>query len=71
MTDNSYLIFATIVVFVITLVFGVLPYKRKNAIKPKLWVNLLNAFTGGMFLSIGLIHIFPEAQELYNTKNGK
>lgn len=33
MADDNYLIFASAVVFVITLIFGVMPYKNKKAIQ--------------------------------------
>lgn len=51
------------------MLFAILPYKKKNMIKPRLGLRLLNAFTGGMFLSLGLVHILPEAQEMFNKKN--
>jgi zinc transporter ZupT len=68
MSDNGVILIAALVSFLVTVGFGFLPYKTKKQMKPKLWKKLLNVFTGGMFLSLGLIHILPEAQEIYNTK---
>lgn len=69
MSGDLYIILSTFVIFAITFLFAVMPYKKKGFMKPRLGLKLLNAFTGGMFLSIGLVHIMPEAQEMYNKKS--
>ena len=62
MTEDLFTLGAGVLIFVITLLLGLLPYKKKGIMKPKLWLRLLNSFTGGMFLALGLVHILPEAQ---------
>lgn len=56
-------ILGSITIFIITIVFGIIPLKvptfRSN---PKL-LSYSNCFAGGLFLAIGVIHILPEAAE--------
>lgn len=54
-----------IITFIVTLIFGLLPYKTNFLKKFTLFMGLLNAFSGGMFLSMGVVHILPEAIETY------
>lgn len=54
------------IIFVVTLLFGILPFKIKKNLKMGLGIKLLNCFTGGMFLSLALVHILPEALETYS-----
>lgn len=65
-SDNKTLMIIKIififVVFAIAVVFGILPAKV-NACKSVKFLGLANAFSGGLFLAIALIHILPEAAE--------
>lgn len=54
-----------VIIFLITALFGILPYKTGFLKKYVLFVGILNAFSGGMFLSMGVVHILPEAIETY------
>lgn len=63
-----------IIIGTISLLFGLLPlcirkYRRGNKI-----LNYANAFSGGIFLGIGLFHLLPEAsehfQKYYATPEG-
>lgn len=45
------------------MVFGILPIKIKRFRTNKMLLSLSNCFSGGLFISIGLIHILPEARE--------
>ncbi len=54
-----------VITFLVTLVFGLLPYKWNFLRKFTLFMGLLNAFSGGMFLSMGVVHILPEAIATY------
>ena len=64
--DTLYLqIIYGVITFFITLIFGLLPYKTGFLRKFTLAMGILNAFSGGMFLSMGMVHILPEAIETY------
>lgn len=54
------------VVFAIAVIFGILPAKVKACKESPRFLGLANAFSGGLFLAIALIHILPEAAENYN-----
>ena len=54
-------------VFAIAVVFGVLPAKVKSCKESPRFLGIANAFSGGLFLSIALIHILPEAAENFET----
>jgi zinc transporter 1/2/3 len=54
-----------VITFIVTFIFGMLPYKTGFLKKFTLVMGILNAFSGGMFLSMGVVHILPEAIETY------
>ena len=54
-----------VITFAVTLGFGILPYKSAFLKRFTLLLGLLNAFSGGMFLSMGVVHILPEAVATY------
>lgn len=54
-----------LITLIITLIFGLLPYKTGFLRKFTLFIGILNAFSGGMFLSMGMVHVLPEAIETY------
>jgi zinc transporter 1/2/3 len=54
------------VVFAIAVVFGVLPAKVKACKESPRFLGFANAFSGGLFLAIALIHILPEAAGDFN-----
>lgn len=66
MTGFGIQIVSLIIIFGVTLVFGVLPFKMKKSLKMGIGIKLLNCFTGGMFISLALVHILPEALETYS-----
>ena len=49
-----------IVVFILTIVAGMLPVKVKACKESQTFLGLANAFSGGLFLSIALFHVLPE-----------
>ena len=50
-----------IVMFAEVMVFGLLPLKLRAFKESKLILALAAGFSGGLFLSIGCIHLLPEA----------
>jgi zinc transporter 1/2/3 len=56
------ILYLTIIVIVTTL-FGLLPLCFNNCRKDTRLLNYANAFSGGIFLGIGFLHLFPEANE--------
>lgn len=56
-------------IWVITLIFGLLPIKIPTFRSNKLLLSYSNCFAGGLFLAIGLIHILPEARENLEGKD--
>jgi zinc transporter 1/2/3 len=54
-----------VITLVVTLSFGILPYKSNILKKFTLFMGIFNAFSGGMFLSMGMVHILPEAMATY------
>ena len=50
-----------IVMFSLVVVFGLIPL-RLNAFKTNLYLKSISgAFSGGLFLAVGLIHLLPDA----------
>ncbi|CAI2370247.1 unnamed protein product [Moneuplotes crassus] len=52
-------------IFIIALGCGLLPYYIKSCSKNRTWLGIANAFSGGIFLAIALLHIIPEAHTHY------
>lgn len=48
------------------LVAGILPAKIKSCGRNPTFMSMANAFSGGLFLAIALVHILPEVTEEYN-----
>lgn len=55
-----------IVVFLLAFLTGLIPVKCKKFKGSPAIIGVANAFSGGVFLSIGLIHVLPEENEKYN-----
>lgn len=54
-------VFAAIFIWIVIFGFGLLPMKLKTTNPNSILISLGNAFSGGLFLALGLIHILPEA----------
>ena len=52
-----------IVMFFEVVIFGSIPLRLAAFKENKLVLALSGAFSGGLFLSIGLIHLLPESNE--------
>jgi preprotein translocase subunit SecY len=53
------------VIFGIALFFGVLPAKVKRCGRNPKFMSMANAFSGGLFLAIALVHILPDVVKDY------
>ena len=53
------------VIFAISLVFGILPAKVKKCGRNPKFMSIANAFSGGLFLAIALVHILPDVVREY------
>ena len=53
------------VVFAVALIFGILPAKVKGCGQNATFMSLANAFSGGLFLAIALVHILPDVVTEY------
>ncbi len=53
------------VIFGIALGFGILPAKVKSCGRNPKFMSMANAFSGGLFLAIALIHILPDVLNEY------
>ena len=53
-------------IFLIALVFGILPAKVKSCGRNPKFISMANAFSGGLFLAIALVHILPEVVHQYD-----
>ena len=51
------------VIFAIAVAAGVLPAKIKGCGENKTFMGLANAFSGGLFLAIALVHVLPEVTD--------
>jgi len=56
-----------IIMFTIVVITGNLPLRWKRFQKGSPLLNLANAFSGGLFLSVGLCHLLPEAGEVFES----
>ncbi|KAL4494249.1 hypothetical protein ABPG73_018768 [Tetrahymena malaccensis] len=54
---------AMLVMFLIIIITGSVPLRVKKFRENKKILSIFSAFSGGLFISIGLIHILPEAGE--------
>lgn len=65
--------FGLVAIFIICIIFGIIPKRTKCCQSNPLIISLSNAFSGGLFLGIGLLHLLPDANYLIKTyyKNKK
>ena len=77
-STNIILYFKIISFFIIisiSLIFGLIPLYSNSCRKSSKLLGLANAFSGGLFMGIGLFHLLPEAGEnfekYYLTPEGK
>lgn len=61
--------FAAVAIFAVTLLMGAVPIAFSSSKKLKSLLNYCNALTTGIFLSIGLIHLLPEAVERFTASS--
>ena len=54
------------VIFFMSLIAGIIPNKSNACRNSATLLGVANAFTGGIFLAIALLHIMPEASETYS-----
>lgn len=45
------------------LIFGSIPLRLKAFKESKFVLSMAGAFSGGLFLAVGIIHLLPEANE--------
>jgi zinc transporter 1/2/3 len=60
-------IFAMIVMFLLIIVVGSLPIRIKSFKSNPLVLSMTKAFSGGLFLAVGLVHLLPEANEHFEN----
>jgi len=64
-TSNLLLKIGSIVVFLaMAIAFGVMPHFIKKCRTSTKFLGIANAFSGGLFLGIGLFHVLPESAEM-------
>jgi len=51
------------IIFAIGLGSGILPAKVPRCGKNKKFMSMANAFSGGLFLAIALVHVLPEVTD--------
>lgn len=56
-------------VWAIALFFGVLPAKVKSCGRNPKFMSMANAFSGGLFLAIALVHILPDVVKDFDEYN--
>jgi solute carrier family 39 (zinc transporter), member 1/2/3 len=59
-------IVGTVVIFAIDIIFGILPAKVKSCGRNPKFLSISNAFSGGLFLAIALVHILPDVANDYH-----
>lgn len=64
-TDTGIKVLFMIFIFLVALIFGLMPYAVKSCRSNMSLIGLANAFSGGIFLAIALLHIIPEAHTHY------
>ena len=58
------------VLFILSIAFGLLPVYNRTVRNSTKWRGICNAFAGGIFLALGLIHLLPEGNEAFNEGCG-
>ena len=56
-----------IIVFFICCMAGIIPKACSGCAKREWALSLLNCFAAGMFVAMALMHLLPEAVELYGS----
>ena len=56
-------ILAMLIMFLLIMIVGSLPIRFKQFKTNPLLLSLTRAFSGGLFLGVGVIHLLPEANE--------
>ncbi|KAL4449823.1 hypothetical protein ABPG74_008196 [Tetrahymena malaccensis] len=59
--------FTMILMYIIIIITGIVPLRVKSFRENQKILSIASAFSGGLFLSVGLIHILPEAAEDFNN----
>ena len=52
-------------IFIITILAGLIPIQTKSCRENAKLLGILNTFSGGVFLAIAFVHILPEAANNY------
>ena len=55
------------IMFLMTIICGNIPIRLKSFKENPKLMSLSSAFAGGLFLSVGLLHILPEAQHSFES----
>ena len=58
-----------IAIFLLALLTGLIPIKCKGFKESPLIIGIANAFSGGVFLAIALVHVLPDITEGYASYN--
>ena len=58
-----------LIYLVLSLIFGFLPLKLKSFRSNKRLLSFSNCFAAGLFISIGFLHILPEANNLLKSED--
>ncbi|EAR98823.1 metal cation transporter, ZIP family protein (macronuclear) [Tetrahymena thermophila SB210] len=58
---------AIVFMYIIVLITGSLPLRIKSFKENKKLLSISSAFSGGLFISIGLIHILPDASDSFDS----
>ena len=56
-------ILSMIVMFLLVLIVGSLPIRLSTFKSNNMLLSLTRAFSGGLFLAVGIVHLLPEASE--------
>jgi zinc transporter 1/2/3 len=56
--------------WILSFLSGLLPIKVEAVRNSVKWSGIANAFAGGIFLSLGLVHLLPEGTKLMNKGCG-
>ena len=68
-TDSDTLLYVKLgfifVIFIESVLFGVIPQRWKRCRNNEHFLSIANCFSGGVFLAIAFVHIIPESTKLY------
>ena len=56
-----------VTMFILIIIMGSIPLRLKAFKENKLVIALAASFSGGLFLSVGLLHLLPEANECFEN----